>query len=88
LNEREAGKVRGLGVETVIGNVADAPSLSPAFAGVDMDAVPTRGELDDIWAYMNYHLNFRRLFFEDRPKKLAQQFAYVENIARLVAPKV
>ena len=57
-----------------------------AFSGVDMDAVPTREELDDIWAYMNFHLNFRRLFFEERPEKLAQQLAYVENIARLVAP--
>ncbi|MHA1598895.1 MAG: B12-binding domain-containing radical SAM protein, partial [Alphaproteobacteria bacterium] len=38
-----------------------------AFADADMSAVPTRGELDDIWAYLNYHLNFRRLFFEERP---------------------
>jgi len=35
---------------------------------------------------MNYHLNFKRLFFEQRPKKLRQQLAYVENIASLVAP--
>lgn len=57
-----------------------------AFADADLGAVPTPGELDDIWAHMNYHLNFRRLFFEDRPAKLAQQLAYVENIARMVAP--
>ena len=57
-----------------------------AFAHADQNLVPTRAELDEIWAYMNYHLNFKRLFFEQRPKKLRQQLAYVENIASLVAP--
>ena len=36
LNEREAEKVRGLGVETAIGNVADAASMKGAFTGIDM----------------------------------------------------
>ncbi len=57
-----------------------------AFALDDQNLVPTRSDLDGIWAYMNYHLNFKRLFFEQRPKKLRQQQAYVENIANLVAP--
>jgi len=58
-----------------------------AFNNIDLDEVPLREELDDIWAYMNYHLNFRRLFSEKRPKKLIQQLAYVQNITDVVAPE-
>mgnify|MGYP001405198741 CR=1 FL=1 len=58
-----------------------------AFDQVDLDKVPTREELDSIWAYMNYHLNFKPLFLEDRPVKLAQKLQYVTNISDLVAPE-
>lgn len=58
-----------------------------AFVEVDLDSVPPAEELDDIWAYMNYHLNFKRLFFETRPGKLAQQLKYVQNITDTVAPE-
>lgn len=58
-----------------------------AFSNIDLDEVPLREELDDVWAYMNYHLNFKRLFSEKRPKKLIQQLAYVQNITDVVAPE-
>jgi len=64
-----------------------ASDFKGAFSGVDLDAVPSKAELDDIWAYMNYHLNFSRLFEETRPKKLFQQFSYVRNVADVVAPE-
>ena len=35
---------------------------------------------------MNFHLNFKRLFKENRKTKLSQQYKYVRNIADLVAP--
>lgn len=63
-----------------------ASDFKDAFSVSDLDAVPKREELDDIWAYMNYHLNYRRLLSEDRPVKLAQQMAYIRNIADIVAP--
>lgn len=58
-----------------------------AFNQSDLDMVPPKEQLDDIWAYMNYHLNFKRLFSETRPVKLMQQFKYVQNITDLVAPE-
>jgi len=64
-----------------------ASDFKDAFSGVDANAVPSRADLDDIWAYMNYHLNFRRLFQERRPLKLHQEFLYVRNIAEVVAPE-
>lgn len=58
-----------------------------AFHDVNLDDIPPAEELDAIWAYMNYHLNFNRLFEEDRPTKLQQQLKYVGNIRDLVAPE-
>ena len=57
------------------------------FKNVNPDAVPPAEHLDIIWAYMNYHLNFKRLFKEQRRMKLIQQYKYVRNIAELVAPE-
>src|SRR3989338_2594309 len=56
-----------------------------ALSNVDLDAIPPKEALDSIWAYMNYHLNFRRLYFEERPTKLIQQLSYVQNVCDLVA---
>ncbi|OGL44741.1 MAG: hypothetical protein A2W05_01885 [Candidatus Schekmanbacteria bacterium RBG_16_38_10] len=56
------------------------------FENKDLDTVPTESQLYDIWFFMNYYLNFNRLFKENRPVKLNQQFKYVQNIADLVAP--
>ena len=69
----------------------DKKFLSSEFADVfsvdDLDTVPPQSQLDDIWAYMNYHLNFKRLFNEDRPVKLQQQLNYVQNLTDLICPE-
>jgi radical SAM superfamily enzyme YgiQ (UPF0313 family) len=52
----------------------------------DLDRVPTLEELDSIWAYMNYHLNYARLEHEVRPVKLRMQQKYVEHICDAIAP--
>ncbi len=57
-----------------------------AFAGHSMDDIPGPAELDDIWAYMNFHLNFARLFRESREAKLVQQMKWLKNITDLIAP--
>ena len=57
-----------------------------AFSDKRLDEIPNKSDLDNVWAYMNYHLNFRRLFQENREAKLTQQYKYVRNIADLVAP--
>jgi radical SAM superfamily enzyme YgiQ (UPF0313 family) len=64
-----------------------ASDFKDAFIRADLDQVPTREEVDTIWAYMNFHLNFRPLFFENRPAKLVQKLQFVTNISDLVAPE-
>ncbi len=58
-----------------------------AFRHVDVDAIPPKDHLDTIWAYMNYHLNFKRLFREERPVKLHQLLRYVGYIRDLISPE-
>lgn len=66
-------------------NLLTSNFLNP-FEHVDLDTVPTENKLYDVWFYMNYYLNFRRLYKESRPLKLIQQLKYVQNITDLVAP--
>ncbi|HIA62461.1 MAG TPA: B12-binding domain-containing radical SAM protein [Planctomycetaceae bacterium] len=58
-----------------------------AFNKLDLDSVPPKEHLDEIWAYMNFHLNFKRLFGETRPTKVQQLLKYVENITDLISPE-
>ena len=64
-----------------------AMDFEQAFASAaDLDSVPNRAELERVWAYMNFHINFDRLFRENRPVKLAQQHRYIRNIIDVVDP--
>lgn len=58
-----------------------------AFCGKDMQSVPTPHDLDDIWAYMQYHLNFRHSIEETSTVKIAQLTRYLETITTLIAPE-
>jgi radical SAM superfamily enzyme YgiQ (UPF0313 family) len=49
-----------------------------------LDEVPPAADLDDIWAFLNYYLNFERLQREFRPEKLAQQVHWLEFVTDLV----
>lgn len=64
-----------------------ATDFKNAFAEKDLDSIPNQHELDDVWAFMNFHLNFAPLARETRPVKLYQKFKYVQNISELVAPE-
>ena len=81
-NNGPYGKHRKLASQNLL-----AKNFQDAFSSVNIDSVPPKYQLDDIWAYMNYHLNFKRLFKEDRPVKLKQQIRYVNYITDLVAPE-
>jgi hypothetical protein len=50
------------------------------------DSIASPAELSRVWAYMNYHLNFRRLFDETRPAKLDQLGRWLEFVGELVTP--
>ena len=62
-------------------------SFEDAFCSIDMDSVPTREQLDDIWFFMNYHLNFHRLFGEDRPNKIRQQISNLSTLSDVISPE-
>lgn len=61
--------------------------FSEAFSAIPMDAVPTDDQITDIWFYMNYHLNFHRLFTETNPVKVDQQMDVLRNLGDVVAPE-
>lgn len=58
-----------------------------AFASIQKDAVPTNEQVNDIWFYMNYHLNFHRLFTEQRPVKIRQQLANLSVLSEVISPE-
>ncbi|MBA3064931.1 B12-binding domain-containing radical SAM protein [bacterium] len=62
-------------------------ALADPFININLDAVPPKSQLNNIWFYMNYHLNFKRLYKVNNPIKLEQQLKYVQNITDLVAPE-
>ncbi len=60
--------------------------VSP-FANLEnRDKIPSKEELEPIWLYMNYHLNFSRILNVEDPIKIRQQLGYLEYVANLVAP--
>ena len=62
-------------------------SFEDAFCSIDMESVPTREQLDDIWFFMNYHLNFHRLFGEERPNKIRQQISNLATLSDVISPE-
>lgn len=62
-----------------------AESFAGAFSGKNMDAVPTPEELDDLWAYMNYHLNFKKLDRVVDRKKLEIQYKWISSVCTQLA---
>jgi len=62
-------------------------SFAEAFASIPMDAIPTQAQLEDIWFFMNYHLNFHRLFSEARDFKLRQQMLNLRTLSDVISPE-
>jgi len=61
--------------------------FSEAFNVTDINSIPPKEKLDDVWAYMNYHLNFKRLTQNHSKSKIIQKKKYVENITDLISPE-
>ena len=49
--------------------------------------IPNLKEIDLVWAYLNFHLNFKRLFKENREIKLDLNRKYLEHISDKIAPE-
>lgn len=57
-----------------------------AFSEIDADSLPTPDQIHSIWFYMNYHLNYHRLFRENRPEKIEQMMRHLRTLASRIAP--
>ena len=57
-----------------------------AFDVDDLDAVVPREEFDNIWAYMNFHQNYKPLMDEKRPEKIRQKSLHLKHIYEVIAP--
>ncbi len=69
------------------GTLTSQQGLEEAFQGLTSDVIPSPELLTDIWFYMNYRLNFARIFDETRPEKIAQLKAHLETLADLISPE-
>ncbi len=58
-----------------------------AFSAIHPDSVPTPEQLTDIWFFMNYHLNFQRIFHETRPVKIKQLQQHLHTLADVISPE-
>lgn len=62
-------------------------NFKEAFGNIPLDSVPTGEQLTDIWFYMNYHLNFHRLFSENRMVKIEQQMKHLKVLSDIISPE-
>ena len=77
----------GKQVEIELGLRLATLNFEEAFSNISLDVVPTGEQITDIWFYMNYHLNFHRIFREDRPLKIEQQLMQLEYLNDVIAPE-
>ena len=52
----------------------------------NLNDVPSKDQIRDVWSYMNYTLNYERLKKIENPIKIEQAQKYLEYIANIVAP--
>jgi radical SAM superfamily enzyme YgiQ (UPF0313 family) len=67
-------------------NGASMAGFRDAFTAIAPNAVPTPDQIHDIWFYMNYHLNYHRLFHENRPLKIAQMLQHFATLSEKLSP--
>jgi radical SAM superfamily enzyme YgiQ (UPF0313 family) len=62
-------------------------NFEEAFRSIPANSIPTREQINDIWFYMNYHLNFHRLFTEEREVKMRQQLLNLTALSDVISPE-
>ena len=68
------------------GKIASTSNYVEILDNLRMDQKPDPQYLDDIWFYMNYRINFHRLFGETRRLKLEQGLKWLRYLHTLSAP--
>jgi radical SAM superfamily enzyme YgiQ (UPF0313 family) len=84
---RFMGGAYGKQPEIERGQHLTSPNFGEAFSSIHMDAVPNSEQLTDIWFYMNYHLNFHRLFTEERAVKMEQLLKHLRVLGDVISPE-
>lgn len=84
---RFMGGAYGKQTEIEQGQRMTTADFREAFTSIGMDAIPNPDQLTDIWFYMNYHLNFHRLFRETRPVKIDQQLKHLRILSDVISPE-
>ena len=62
-------------------------NFKDAFSEIKLNDIPNPKQINDIWFYMNYHLNFHRLFYEKRDIKITQQMKNLEALGNVISPE-
>lgn len=52
----------------------------------NLNVIPSPKDLDNLWFYMNFRINFARLLREQRPEKIDQQYRFLNHITNKTAP--
>lgn len=87
INVRFTGGAFGKQVDIEQGRELTTPNFEDAFYQIKLDQVPTSEQLTDVWFYMNYHLNFHRLFTEKRVVKISQQLKNLQTLSDIISPE-
>lgn len=61
-------------------------SIEEVFNAIPDDVIPAPQQIDDVWFYMNYALNYKRVNEEQRPVKLRQHQIFTTAICDLISP--
>lgn len=79
----------GYGKQTEIdtGSRYTSSDFREAFNQIKLNEKPNATQLNDIWFYMNYHLNFQRLFYENRKIKIKQQLQNLTALGDIISPE-
>jgi radical SAM superfamily enzyme YgiQ (UPF0313 family) len=86
-NTRFMGGAYGKQAEIERGDRLFEKSFEDAFSSIGLDSVPDGEQISNIWFYMNYHLNFHRLFSEKRPMKINQQLQNLAALSDVISPE-
>jgi len=85
-NVRFNGGAYGRQTEIEQGRQMASSNFEEAFTALRLDEVPNGDQLTDVWFYMNYHLNFHRLFSETRRVKIEQQIKHLRSLCDVISP--
>jgi len=84
---RFMGGAYGKQTEMEQGFSMSSPDFEKAFSTIAPDTIPSAEQLTDIWFYMNYHLNFNRIFYEKRPIKREQLIQHLQVLSDVISPE-